>query len=58
MDPQKRKLLKDNYFGNLSLIKDKYSWKSFKMVVEGHLGNHKNENDAIGVNMSLKRIFF
>lgn len=51
MDPQKRKLLKDNYFGNLSLIKDKYSWKSFKMVVEGHLRNHKNENDKKNISM-------
>jgi len=39
IDPQIRKLIKDEYFGRLLQGDEKAAWDSFKFVVKGFLGN-------------------
>ena len=58
--------MQDKDFENLLSAKEKNAWYSFKIVIHGFLGNHKDENykqniaellknyHAMGVNMSLK----
>lgn len=64
--PQIRKLLSDDEFARLLSSNQRKAWMSFKDLVEGFLGNHKNDNykgivakllknyQSIGARMSLK----
>jgi len=64
--PQRRDLIKDEYFDRLLQGDEKAAWDSFKFVVKGFWGNRRAQNyeelvnnlfqsyQKLGCNMSLK----